>query len=69
MLWGWAIDGTAPNCFDVIGGAIAMVGVVLFGRQVFVRRWSGEVLSAPGWESRTAHPHGETLSRTAEEEP
>ena len=38
MLWGWLIDGNTPDRFDVIGGAIAMAGVVvvLFGRQVFV---------------------------------
>jgi small multidrug resistance family-3 protein len=37
MLWGWLIDGTAPDRFDVIGGAIALVGVVvvLYGRNVF----------------------------------
>ena len=37
MLWGWLIDGNAPDRFDVIGGVIAMVGVivVLFGRQIF----------------------------------
>jgi small multidrug resistance family-3 protein len=37
MLWGWAIDGTAPDRFDVTGGAIALVGVVvvLYGRNVF----------------------------------
>ena len=37
MLWGWLIDGAVPDRFDIIGGGIAMVGVlvVLFGRQVF----------------------------------
>lgn len=37
MLWGWLIDGSAPDRFDVIGAAITMLGVltVLFGRQVF----------------------------------
>ena len=37
MLWGWLIDGNAPDRFDVIGAAITMLGVVvvLFGRQVF----------------------------------
>ncbi len=37
MLWGWLIDGTRPDRFDIIGGAIALVGVVvvLYGRNVF----------------------------------
>ena len=36
MLWGWLIDGTAPDRFDIMGGAIALVGVVvvLYGRVV-----------------------------------
>ncbi len=37
MLWGWAIDGKAPDRFDFIGAAITMVGVVvvIFGRRIF----------------------------------
>ncbi len=37
MLWGWLIDGTKPDRSDVIGGVIAMVGVVtvLYGRTIF----------------------------------
>ncbi len=37
MLWGWLIDGKAPDRFDVIGALITMLGVVvvLYGRQVF----------------------------------
>jgi len=37
MLWGWLIDGTVPDRYDIIGGGIAMVGVivVLYGRNVF----------------------------------
>jgi small multidrug resistance family-3 protein len=37
MLWGWAIDGKAPDRFDFIGAVITMVGVVvvLFGRRIF----------------------------------
>jgi small multidrug resistance family-3 protein len=37
MAWGWLIDGNAPDRFDVIGGVIALVGVVvvLYGRNVF----------------------------------
>ncbi|MFQ5705290.1 MAG: YnfA family protein [Gemmatimonadales bacterium] len=27
MLWGWQIDGTKPDRFDVIGGLIALAGV------------------------------------------
>jgi small multidrug resistance family-3 protein len=27
LAWGWWIDGTRPDRFDVIGGAIALVGV------------------------------------------
>lgn len=37
MLWGRLIDGTAPDRFDILGGVIALVGVVvvLYGRLVF----------------------------------
>ena len=27
LLWGWALDGDRPDRFDVIGAAIALVGV------------------------------------------
>jgi small multidrug resistance family-3 protein len=27
ILWGWKIDRVAPDRFDVIGGAIALIGV------------------------------------------
>jgi small multidrug resistance family-3 protein len=27
LLWGWKIDGFAPDTYDVIGGLIALVGV------------------------------------------
>jgi small multidrug resistance family-3 protein len=38
MLWGWLIDGTAPDRFDLIGAGVALVGVliVLYGRSVLV---------------------------------
>ena len=29
LLWGWWIDGHAPDRFDVIGAAIALVGVLV----------------------------------------
>jgi small multidrug resistance family-3 protein len=29
ILWGWKIDGTVPDRFDLIGGAIALVGVAV----------------------------------------
>ncbi len=29
LLWGWAIDGDQPDAADVIGSAIALLGVVL----------------------------------------
>lgn len=37
MLWGWLIDGVGPDRFDILGGAIALAGVVvvLYGRNVF----------------------------------
>jgi len=36
--WGWLIDGNAPDRFDLIGGAVALVGivVVLYRRVVLV---------------------------------
>jgi small multidrug resistance family-3 protein len=27
LLWGWWVDGVRPDRFDVLGGAIALVGV------------------------------------------
>lgn len=27
LLWGWGVDGIAPDRFDVIGGAICLTGV------------------------------------------
>ena len=29
ILWGWKIDGIAPDHFDMIGGAIALFGVAV----------------------------------------
>ena len=29
LLWGWIIDGIAPDSFDIIGGIIAIVGVAI----------------------------------------
>lgn len=29
ILWGWRIDGIAPDRFDVIGGVIALFGVAV----------------------------------------
>jgi len=27
ILWGWQVDRIAPDCFDLIGGLIALLGV------------------------------------------
>jgi small multidrug resistance family-3 protein len=27
LLWGWKMDGVAPDTYDVIGGGIALIGV------------------------------------------
>ncbi|MCG8620339.1 MAG: YnfA family protein [Desulfobacterales bacterium] len=27
ILWGWQVDGVVPDRFDLIGGAVALVGV------------------------------------------
>ena len=29
LLWGWGIDGVRPDRYDVIGGAIALAGVMI----------------------------------------
>jgi small multidrug resistance family-3 protein len=29
ILWGWKIDGIAPDRYDIIGGLIALVGVAV----------------------------------------
>ena len=29
ILWGWKIDNIVPDKFDLIGGAIALVGVII----------------------------------------
>ena len=37
LLWGWLIDGKAPDRFDVIGAAVVLVGaaIIMWGRQLF----------------------------------
>ena len=48
MLWGWLIDGTTPDRFDIIGGVIALVGVVvvLYGRVIFAHSRPAAVIDA-----------------------
>ena len=29
LLWGWRVDGIAPDRFDIIGSVIALVGVAV----------------------------------------
>lgn len=29
LLWGWAVDGSAPDHYDFLGAAIALVGVAV----------------------------------------
>lgn len=29
MLWGWLIDGRAPDSFDLIGGAVVLLGCMI----------------------------------------
>ncbi len=29
LLWGWALDGTRPDRFDVIGGILCLTGVAI----------------------------------------
>jgi small multidrug resistance family-3 protein len=29
LLWGWRVDGVRPDRFDLIGGAVALVGVMI----------------------------------------
>lgn len=29
ILWGWLVDKTAPDRFDLLGGAIALIGVLI----------------------------------------
>lgn len=29
MLWGWLIDGRVPDSFDVIGGGVCLLGVLI----------------------------------------
>ncbi len=29
LIWGWALDGVRPDRFDIIGGAISLVGMVV----------------------------------------
>lgn len=29
MLWGWIFEGIAPDMFDIIGGSIALLGVMI----------------------------------------
>lgn len=36
LLWGWLVDGWRPDRYDVLGAAVAMVGVVIimWGRRL-----------------------------------
>ncbi|HEX7873937.1 MAG TPA: YnfA family protein [Sphingobium sp.] len=29
ILWGWAVEGQFPDCWDLIGGALCLVGAVV----------------------------------------
>ncbi len=29
ILWGWKVDGTVPDRYDIIGGAIALIGMLI----------------------------------------
>lgn len=29
LLWGWKVDGIAPDQFDIIGGIVALIGVAI----------------------------------------
>lgn len=29
ILWGWLIDNVQPDCFDIIGGIVALTGVAI----------------------------------------
>ena len=29
LLWGWQVDGNAPNRFDVMGGMVCLMGVAV----------------------------------------
>ncbi len=29
ILWGWGVDGIKPDKFDLIGGCIALIGVII----------------------------------------
>jgi small multidrug resistance family-3 protein len=29
LLWGWGIDGSRPDRWDLLGGAIALIGVAV----------------------------------------
>ncbi len=38
LLWGWKIDGIAPDKFDIIGGAIVLIGVftIMYSRDLLI---------------------------------
>ena len=29
LLWGWVVDGNSPDSFDLIGGAVTLLGVAI----------------------------------------
>jgi small multidrug resistance family-3 protein len=37
ILWGWAVDGWRPDRYDIVGAAIALIGVsvIMWGRRWF----------------------------------
>ncbi|MBW4633414.1 MAG: YnfA family protein [Iphinoe sp. HA4291-MV1] len=29
MLWGWKVDGVAPDCYDILGACLALLSVLI----------------------------------------
>jgi len=38
LLWGWKIDGIAPDKFDIVGGLIVLIGVftIMYSREFLI---------------------------------
>jgi small multidrug resistance family-3 protein len=30
ILWGWKVDGVVPDKYDIVGGVVALLGIIMF---------------------------------------
>jgi small multidrug resistance family-3 protein len=30
ILWGWKVDGVVPDKYDIVGGVVALLGIIMY---------------------------------------